>query len=173
MSTIYEIHDDLNALADLLAEVGGDITDADAESAIDRWLEETQEATAEKLDRYAALIREMEARSDARKAEAARLAALAAVDANAVGRLKARLLWFCEAHEIPKVETPRFRITVCANGGKAPLLLRVAPEELPAAWRTEVVTYRADSDAIRAALEAGDNLPFAELGAKGRHVRIK
>jgi hypothetical protein len=173
MATLYEIHADLCALAELLAEVGGEVSEADAEAAVDAWLSETQEATAEKLDRYAALIRELEARGAARKGEAGRMAALADADAAAVKRLKDRLCWFLQAHGLERVETARFRLTLASNGGKAPLLLHTAPEHLPEPWRETVTSYRARTDEIRAALEAGTPLEFATLGERGRHLRIR
>lgn len=172
-ATLYEIREDLTALHDLLAEVGGDITESDAEAAIDAWLSETGEAVRVKLDGYAALLRELEARSEARRTEAARLLALAATDDNAAKRLEDRLLWFLRDQELQKVETARFRISVSRNGGKTPVTLAVAPDELPDAWRTQVTTYRAETDRIRAALERGESLPFASLGERGHHLRIR
>lgn len=172
-ATLFEIRDDLNALADLLAEVGGDVTEADAEAAIDAWLAETEGATKAKLDSYAALIREVETRAAGRKAEAERLAALAKADSGTVDRLKARLLWFMQDQQLDKVETERFRLTVCANGGKPPVRLLVPPETLPAEYRREKVIVSADTDTIREALEKGADLPFASLGERGVHLRIR
>lgn len=171
--TLYEIKTDLDALAALLAEVGGDVTEAEAEAAIDAWLRETDDAMRVKLDNYAALIREIDARGNTRMEEAARLTALARIDHASTDRMKARVLAFLEEQGIEKVETARFRLTVCGNGGRTPLKLLVNPEDLPTAWREAVVTYRPLSDAIRAELEAGVALPFARLEERGKHLRIK
>lgn len=173
MSTLYAIREDLEAIASMLAEVGGDVTDADAEAAIDAWLTETTEARDEKLDRYCALIREMEERAESRKAEAERLDALATTDSNAAKRLKARLQWFLEDQGLEKVETPRFRLSLVNNGGKLPLQILCSPESLPAPYRVEVTTVKANQDAIREALEKGEALEFAMLGPRGRNVRIR
>lgn len=172
-ATLYEIREDLAALDDLLAEVGGDVSEADVEAAVDAWLAESGEAMRSKIDSYAALIRTVEARGAARKAEADRLRALATTDENTVKRLKGRLLWFFQDREIPTLDTDRFRISVSQNGGATPVVLRVAPEDLPEDWRTSVVTYRAETDRIRAALERGEALPFAALGERGSHIRIR
>lgn len=171
--TLYEIHSDLAALEDLLLETGGDVTDADTEAAIDAWLSETGEAVAAKLDRYAALIREMEERSESRKVEADRLSQLASADANAAKRLKDRLHWFCTEHGLTKVDTARFRISVAGNGGKTPIRLSVEPDALPVAYRIETVVRKADMEAIREALEAGESLSFAEMLPRGSHLRIR
>lgn len=173
MSTLFEIRDDLNALAAVLAECGGDVSEADAEAAIDAWLLETEGAMKDKLDGYGALIREVDARSAARKAEAQRLAALAGSDAATVERLKARLLWFLTDQGLEKVETARFRFSVVNNGGKVPLRLLVPPENLPGEYQIEKVSVTADNEAIREALEAGTVLEFAQLGERGKGLRIK
>ena len=106
-NTLYEISGNLAALESLLTEVGGELPDEVAEAAIDAWLEETGTATRDKVDSYCGLIREIESRATARKAEAKRLSERANIDSGAVDRLKARLLWFFEAHQIKTLETAR------------------------------------------------------------------
>lgn len=171
--TLYEIGEDLRALDELLSEVGGDVSEADAEQAIDQFLAENRDALATKLDGYGAVLRAMEADAAFCEAEAARLSERATVRRNNVKRMKARLCQFFEAHGIPKVETPRFRFALTANGGKAPLSVTIPPDALPEPYRVERVVYSADNDAIRAALEAGELLDFATLGARGNHIRVK
>lgn len=170
-TTLYAIGEDLEALRALLEETGGDVTDADAEAAIDAWLAEGETAMREKLDAYGSLIREFETRAAGRKAEADRLASLATVDTNAAKRMKDRLRWFFEAQGVEKLETERFRFTLANNGGKVPVSVLLPPEALPE-W-CQRVSVAADVDAIRAKLEAGEALDFAALGERGRHLRIK
>lgn len=180
MPTLYEIAADLAALDALLADVGGDVTEEAAEAAVDAWLAETGAALREKLDGYAALIREREASAKARDEEAARLAALARADANTAKRLKDRLAWFLnERGEKKPIETPRFRISLCANGGPLPVSLLVPPADLPADLREERVSHHALTDLIRQQLATGEPVldangaPLAVLGQRGYHVRIK
>jgi hypothetical protein len=156
-ATLYEISGDLAALEDLLTEVGGELPDEVAEAAIDAWLEETGTATREKVDNYCGLIRELESRAAARKAEAK--------------RLKSRLLWFFEAHQLKTLETARFRVTAAQNGGLAPLIISVPLEEVP----DEFIEFvrKPMNPMIRELLEAGERLPFAELGERGKSIRIK
>lgn len=172
-ATLYQIRDDLAALDALLAEVGGDVSDEAAEAAVDAWLAETTEALASKLDAYAALIRERETRAAARETEAERLKALAASDAHSAKRLKDRLAWFLRERGVERVETPRFRVSLARNGGKTPVALSVPPEDLPEELCFVRVSYVADTETIRARLEAGALLPYATLGERGYHVRIK
>ena len=170
-ATLYEISDDLSALEALLIEVGGELPDEVAEAAIDGWLEETGKATKDKVDAYCGLIREIEARAAARKAEAKRLAERASIDAGAVDRLKARLLWFFEVHNLKTLETARFRVTAAQNGGVAPLHITAPLEEIP----DEFIEFvrKPMNPMIREMLEAGETLPFAELGPRTKSIRIK
>ncbi len=71
-----------------------------------------------KLDNYCALVGEMSARAEVRKAEAKRLMELAATEEKRAKLLKDRLLWFFETHNLKAVETPRYRLSVAKNGGK-------------------------------------------------------
>lgn len=179
MPTLYEIGEDLDALDALLAEVGGDVSEEEAEAAIDAWLQETAQARDEKLDRYAALIREKEARAAARQQEADRMATLAATDTNAARKLKTRLCDFLLSQGIKKVDTPRFRISVSGNGGKQGVSVNVPVEDLPADLRETRTTVLPLTDLIRERLEAGEALldgegrPLASLNPRGHHVRIR
>lgn len=170
-ATLYEISADLAALEELLTEVGGELADVEAERAIDAWLEETGTATREKVDAYCGLIRELEARRDARKAEAQRLADRSRVDGNAIDRLKGRLLVFFEGHQMKSLDTRRFRVTAAQNGGLAPLIISAPLEEIP----DEFIEFvrKPMNPMIRELLEAGESLPFAQLGERGTSIRIK
>ena len=57
------------------------------------------------------------------------------------------------------------------NGGMLPLILSEAPERLPEAFRR--VSYEADNEAIRKALDEGQELDFASYGERGESLRIK
>ena len=56
MTTLVKIGADIRALEDLLFEMGGELTDGEAEKAIDGWLAELGDSLAEKLDSYAIVI---------------------------------------------------------------------------------------------------------------------
>jgi hypothetical protein len=105
--TLFAITDDLLALEALLVETGGDVTD---------------ERDA-KLDAYCAVIREIEARSAARHAEAARIVALAEQDEREAKRLRERLHQFMVRTGTQRIDTERASIRVQQNGGQAPLVV--------------------------------------------------
>lgn len=171
--TLFDISRELLALDQLLDEIGGEITSPEAEQAIDKLFAELGDARDEKIDNYAVYIAELEARTEARREQAARMTELAEADANRAAHLRKRLHQFFLLHNITKLDTARFKFVVANNGGKLPLDVRVAPEELPAPYRREKVVVSADQDAIRLALEAGEPLEFAALGVRGTHLRIR
>ena len=171
--TLYQIADDLRALEALLVEAGGDISSPEALAAVEAWEAELSTNLASKVDNYCCLITEIELRAAARKVEMMRLAGLASVDETAAKALRERLLFVLQARNVPKVDTERFRVSVAKNGGKAPLDVRVGPDELPA-WAVKKRTVvETDKDAIRARLESGESLPFATIMERGTRLVIK
>lgn len=192
--TLWEIGDDLRALDDLLYEVGGDVSEAEAEAAIDEWLTETRRAEADKVDAYAALIKTFEARAKAKKAEARHLQDRARIEENAAKNMKERMKLYLEAKGERKVDGNLHGFTVAGTGGRAPVDIDdVDARELPTPYRRarmvllhptdetldaledqcQRLDVEPDKDAIREALEAGEDLPFARLGERGTHLRVR
>lgn len=171
--TIYDISADLAALETILHENGGDITDPQAAEALAEWERELETDLAGKVDRYCALIAEMEVRAAARRAEAERLVDLAKADESGAAGLRDRLRFIWQARNLGPLQTARFRVSISRNGGKAPISISGEADSLPA-WavkRREVVEI--DRDAIRSALEAGNVLPFARLEERGSRISIR
>lgn len=203
MRTLFQISDDLFALEAILAEVGGEITDDEAGAALEKFFDELGAERDAKIDNYCALIRELEARAEAREAEAKRLTALAGSDANSAKRLKNRLLVFFEIQEISKLDTARFRVAVQKNGGALPLIFPEEWEREPARaperyhkqtialnktllredaefTQSEIKKLKADVEAGKITPEQAANmLHVAEftnkvrLGERGTHLRIR
>jgi hypothetical protein len=159
----------------LLTECGGELADAEAEAAIDEWLAETEGDLFKKVDSYCGLIREFEARSEAREIEAKRMMALASADGNQAKRLKDRLKAFFEVYGIKKLETPRFRVSIQANGGVLPLIIPSDwdddPANAPEAFQRRTIVL--DRDAIREAIRNDEETHGACLGERGNHLRIR
>ena len=167
--SLFHINEDLLMLQDLLEHV--DDEDSQTEEIL-AFLEDTQKELSEKLDNYAELICELTARAEARKQRAKELTDLAKADESLARRLKTTLQLFFEQHSIKRQDTDRHRITLAKNGGKAPVIFDdTSPEDLPKHYQAIVV--KPDTDAIRADLEAGKQLPFARLGERGQSIRIK
>lgn len=171
MATLYEITEDLRAIDALLYEAGGDVSDETVLAAIESWIAEMDNDLKNKVDGYASYISELLAKATARKAEAKRMADLARANENAAKRLKERLLWAFQERGLDKVETPRFVVSVAKNGGKAPLDIQVAGEQLPP--RFQKVTVDADKEAIRKAIESGEDVDGCVLMQRGVSLRIR
>jgi Siphovirus Gp157 len=167
--TLFDISQDLHGLADRLDNLEGD--DEAQVEAIIQWFEQLGEERDQKLDNYAALIADMEARAQVRRDEAKRLVDRARMDENKASLLKERLRVFFESHGLKTVETSRYRLTLAQNGGKLPLLVDVPVESLPDEYIR--FTKTPALDAIRADLEIGKELPFARFGERGSNIRIK
>lgn len=173
--TLFQISDDLHALANLLDESEGVIDNDLADAAIDQFLAELGAEIDRKVDNYCALIKELEAKAKARDEESRRLKALADSDANTAGRLKARLLNFFQIQGIQKVDTVRFEVARQNNGGSLPVIidpkLEEHPEEIPEGYRR--VVFSPDHNAIRCALTGGHQFDWASFGERGEHLRIR
>jgi len=175
MRTLFRITEDLNALADMLTEAGGEISDDEQGSALESWFKELGEERDQKIDNYCRLIATVTARANARTEELARLGALVDTDENTIKRLKTALHNFMLEQGVTKIETPLHRLTIAKNGGKSPLVI-------PEAWRHDAATapeqyhrrmIRLDVDAIRTDLESGQDVPGCRIEERGTHLRIK
>jgi hypothetical protein len=170
MATLLEITDDLKALDELLAECGGDITDTAIAATVDSWFARLDSDFNGKVDNYSALITEIRHRAETRKAESERLARRAKSDENAADWLSSRLREALEQRGIKKVDTDRYTVSVVGNGGKQPLLLDA---EIPGEWTKTKMVVEPDKERIRSCLEAGESLPFASLGERGKRLSIR
>ena len=168
--SLFSIGEDLERLNEILDETGDDIQQ---QEILNEWLQQLGTERDRKLDGYAASISEMQARAEARKAEAQRLMELAKADERRAQLLKERLKWFFESQQLKTIETTRYRLSLSKNGGKAPLILKpdLSPHQLPERFTT--TSIEPNTSAIRAALEAGEALDFASLGDRGTSIRIK
>lgn len=172
---LYEITDDLLRLNDLLEEIDGDLSRlGEMEPAVTAWLDGLGEEQAAKLDGYVGLIKTLEMEAAAARAEKEQWAAKEKARTCRADYLKAKLKQHLEATGQLKVQTASGRVvTVQKNGGVAPLEIKPGtdPETLPAEYvRTAVEIDRAK---VRAALETGAELAFAELLPRGTSLRVK
>lgn len=126
-----------------------------------------------RLDNYVTLIKEFERQSEARKKEAERLATLSKIDEDLSKRLRFALQTQLEQIGLKKISTERYNISLVKAGGLKPLNLTpdLNPEELPDNYKQVKVTP--DKGAIREAFEAGESLPFANLGERSSTLRIQ
>lgn len=170
LRSLFNISDDLEKLNELLDETSDDVRQ---QELLNEWFVQLGTERDRKLDDYAALMSEMLTRAEIRKSEAKRMMELAQKDEQRARILKERLKWFFETHQLKTIETSRYRLSLAKNGGKTPLIIKpgISPGQLPQRFQT--VSIEPNTDAIRTALEAGEDLDFATLGERGTSLRIK
>ncbi|MGN8224613.1 siphovirus Gp157 family protein [Gracilimonas sp. BCB1] len=164
--SLFEIGEHFYALESLLIESGGEITDE-----VDQWLNEYEGKEVQKIEAYCYLIQKFEEIAD----EAQRLAERSTGYRKKVSSLKERLKLYLEYRGKEKVETSRFTVTVCGNGGLLPVKLQedVSTDSLPEQFIR--VFKEPDMSRIREALLEGDEQAhlFAKVEPRGTHLRIK
>ncbi len=164
--TLFHIGEHFYALESLLIETDGEITDE-----IDAWLQEYEGKEEDKIDAYCYLIQRFTEISE----EAKRLAARSSSYKVKANSLKERLKLYLQSRGKEKVETNRFTLTICGNGGLAPvhLLEDVTIDKIPDQFIR--VVKEPDMHRIREALLNGDEFvhQFASVESRGTHLRIK
>jgi hypothetical protein len=171
---LFSIGADLEALEALLDEAAGDISNPAVAAAVKEWFAEIRSNQGEKIDRYVSLLRKWEGQAVAAKAEAEQYQKAAQVRTNCVKALKERLKLYLDMTHQTKVETPTGRtVAVQKNGGKVPMEVLPDVNPLGVEERFQLKTISLNTDAVRMALEAGEELKFARLGARGTHLAIR
>ena len=151
-----------------LAEAWADLTDDELAVA----LADFGDATDDKIDRLRHVALAAQADADRAKAVAASYAAEATRKARVLERVKACAVALMRSRRQLGLPTKIAGVaSLVGNGGKTPLILPDGwADTAPAAY--VVVRKEPNGDLIRAALEAGKDIPGAKLGERGEHVRF-
>lgn len=174
MKSLFQIGDELSALAELMNETGGEIPEGAIGEELEAYFDSLHEEKDRKLEAYCWLIKEFEARAECRQQEAYRIGVMASQDAANAKRLKDRLKGFLETQDPMKSETRSFKVWVQKNSATPihyPEEWDIEPATAPEAFQRRVIAL--DKDAIRDAIKAGDETHGARLGERGSHLRIK
>jgi hypothetical protein len=168
--SLWDISADMQAFDSLLDEA--DFDSPAVQEALAKWSSEIQGNLEVKVDNYAAFIGVLNARAEARKAEAARLSTRAKTDSGNAEKLREHLKRVLEFHRIKSLDTARYKVTVARTGGKAPIEINVLPADLPTEFRKTKTEVSANTDAIRSALEAGTEVAGCRLLERGTYLKI-
>ena len=133
-------------------------------------LEGLQGELDDKVSQWARCIKNLEGERDAIKAEGDRLTKRARSIDNEVKHMKDTLLMYLKAAGVSKAGDAVIKASIVKNGGQAPLEIDLIPVDLPEDFQK--ITIDADKEAIRAALEGGQQLEWARIGERGEHVKI-
>lgn len=169
MPSIFDLQDELLHLRHVLEmEQDGEIDPALAD-----WLTAKEGELEAKVESYCSVIGEFEALAEARKAEAKRVAELAASDCRKAERMRSVLKEVFGKLGIQRMETTRYRLRLQNAGGKLRVTLdpfEKVPDEFT---RTVPATTEPDMERIRRALESGESLTFATLLPRAQVLIIK
>lgn len=164
--SLFSLGEHFYALESLLIETEGEITDE-----LDTWLQEYEGKEEEKIDAYCYVIQKFENISE----ESRRLAERSSSYSGKAKNLKDRLKFYLVHRGKERVETDRFTVSVCNNGGMLPVRLHdhIKTDDLPDQF---VRVYREpDMNQIRESLLNNDEevTSFAYVLPRGTHLRIK
>lgn len=162
MSNLYQLTNNYETVLNMLYD-----EDADEQMILDT-LEAIEGEIEDKADNYAKIIKELEAKQNARKEEAKRLTESAKVFENRVKVLKSNLFNSMKATGKTKFATDLFNFNIVKNGGKQVLTI---DGEVPEEYTKTIIEN--DTDKIRQALDEGKKLAFAHLEPRGESLRIK
>ena len=172
---LYEISDKLEELNNLIDKIDGVDIPAEIAEIYNNILaeaEQTKNDFADKIDGILCLIQSRKKWLRISKEEAERLQKLIKKDENTIKFLTDYLLRHLEAQEVTKLRTNKFNLTVANNGGKLPIWIesKVNPKDLPKKYQSIIVEI--NKNAVRFALEQGEDLEFAGFSERGKHLRI-
>ena len=159
MSTLYQI---TNEYLELL-----DLADEDDQAFLDT-LESITGELQDKAESYAVVISEINAGIEKFNTEIERLTARRDCMKKAVHGMKERIKNAMAAMDMKEIKSDHYTFKIQTNGGKLPITIL---GEVPDNYKR--VVYEDDIEKIRADLESGKVLNFAELGVRGKHLRIK
>ena len=162
MSNLYQLTNNYETVLNMIYD-----EEIDEEMILDT-LESIEGEIEDKADGYAKIIKELEAKRDARKLEAKRLTDSAKGFENRINTLKLNLFNSMKQTGKTKFATELFSFNIAKNGGKQALTI---DGEVPVEYTKTVIEN--DTDKIRQALEEGQELPFAHLEPRGESLRIK
>lgn len=172
--TLFDIGSELLALDAVLEELPGGELSPEAEAALAKWMDTLGDEEAAKLDAYLAYLNQLGMEQDRAREESRNWAYRANVRTNRIEWLKANLKLHLERTGREKVMTASGRVVaIQSNGGAAPLVLdpNLNVDEIDQSFVKVVKSV--DHAAVRKAIEAGADLPWARLDGRGTHLRVR
>lgn len=161
MSSLYDIQGELLQLYELATE------DGDEQAFLDT-LESIKGELSIKAAGYVQIIKQLEMEIAECDRAAQAFTDKLVVREHSVKRMKDALISAMDTAGIDTLKAGNYELKIVNNGGVTPLNIT---GEVPDSFTKVVV--EPDKTKIRKALEAGEELNFAELGQRGRHLKIK
>jgi hypothetical protein len=193
-NSLFEIDAELDSLLDEIEEQTAQGGEPSGELVVR--FQQFCSAHDEKVDRIGRFLRQMEAREQFCRSEAARLSDRARTAAGKVERTKNMVLYYLLSRDLKKIEGQQFTLRAQKNGqdsvritdetalpkcycrieAKIPgfiweTVLSLLPDELAKNLETMVQGSWPDNDAIKAAVAQNEVVPGADV-RRGSHLRI-
>jgi hypothetical protein len=162
-TTIFQIEQSYNKLAEELIENGGELT-----PLLEEQLTITEEQLQNKSVAYSFVIKQMDADIDIIDAEIKRLQALKKQREKASGYLKERIKHAMDTFQIEEIKTPLVKI----NFRKSESVEVDDVNALPAAFKVVKVTEQADKAAIKTSIKDGVDVTGCRIETH-RNLQIK
>ncbi len=160
MSSLYDIESDFLALYELAT------TEGDEQAFLDT-LEALKGELEVKAGGYVHVIKQLEMEADECDKVIDAFKAKKATRTNNVKRMKEALMQAMDIAGVDKLPAGEYTLKIARNGGVQPLVLGEVPDNYMK------VKLEPDTDKIRKALNDGEDLSFAHLEERGRHLNIK
>ncbi len=160
MSSLYDIESDFLALYELAT------TEGDEQAFLDT-LEALKGELEVKAGGYVHVIKQLEMEADECDKVIDAFKAKKATRANNIKRMKEALMQAMDIAGVDKLPAGEYTLKIAKNGGVQPLVLGDVPDNYMK------VKLEPDTDKIRKALNDGEDLGFAHLEERGRHLNIK
>lgn len=160
MSSLYDIESDFLALYELAT------TEGDEQAFLDT-LEALKGELEVKAGGYVHVIKQLEMEVDECDKVIDAFKAKKATRTNNVKRMKEALMQAMDIAGVDKLPAGEYTLKIARNGGVQPLVLGDVPDNYMK------VKLEPDTDKIRKALNDGEDLSFAHLEERGRHLNIK
>lgn len=166
MASLYELTGELMRLFEMLEDPEMD------EQAVRDTMEAVEGEFDAKVDGWCRVIKSIEAQAKSLKEEEKRLHERRTACENNVKRSKELIKEYLQAVGRTEAGTV-LKAKIQKNGSVLPLKFKEGFEAKDAPDLYKRVEYSFDTDAIRAALDAGGVLDFVEYGERGESLRIK
>lgn len=163
---IYELTTQFLRLQEALIESGGALTEEQ-----EKEFDELTNITEEKLQSYRYVILNMKGNYESVKSERQRLQDMERSLKNAYDNVVERVFFGMQAMGIEEKNLKVGFLKVVNVGGKLRLTVTEEADALPEDY--QVVRVSANNEAIREALESGEQLPFAYFEPRGKRLSVK
>lgn len=170
---LHALSADLESALAALAEYPDGEVPPEAEAALAAFIDGLEVEQAAKLDDLAAAIRRYEGYAASAEEAAKAYKARAAADQKTADRIRRAVLDYLTRTGQPTARTATgLAVSVRASGGAAPVVVDddVDPRSLPE--RFQLVRVDVSRAAVAKALAAGEDVPWARWGERGRRLVI-